>query len=42
MHTLYWYGRTLYFAVYLHTFIKKKDMLRPARTVAGAEIAGVS
>ena len=22
MHTLYWYGRTLYSAVYHHTFIK--------------------
>ena len=40
MHTLYWYGRTLYSAVYHHTFIK--NLLRPVRAVAGAEIAGLS
>ena len=40
MHTLYWYGRTLYSAVYHHTFIKICCVR--ARTVAGAEIAGLS
>ena len=40
MHSLYWYGRTLYSAVYYHTLIK--NLLRPASTVDGAEIAGLS
>ena len=58
MHTLYWYGQTLYSAVYHHTFIKISCVPRapslvprsqachkhcgPARTVAGAEIVGLS
>ena len=40
MYTLYWYGWTLYSAAissYIH-----KNMLRPAREVAGAEIVGLS
>ena len=41
MHTLYWYGRTLYSAVYHHTFIQI-ILLRSARAVAGAEIARLS
>ena len=40
LDTLYWYGRTLYSAVYHHTFFN--NLLRPAREVAGAEIASLS